>query len=649
MNTISYNITKMKFNKILSMALMFPALAALYSCAEEYDYTPVTFENGQQVYFPESVKTNVSITDLESSFLIDINRVDKSADAFIELKYEADETTAPLFEVPSVVTFAEGSTTAQIECKVVGELEYDVTYKFTLSVANAEDATNYGWSSVVMNVVCPAPWKSLGMATVVDDIMTSGWNVPYNPFQVEIQENELTPGLYRLVNPYTSSYPYNEPGDYDDSKDYYLEIHAEDPDAVWFGRTELGLDWGYGMITAWSIADYYVQNGNDPELVKEKGFYGTLKNGEITFPAKAILFNMPQHPNGNNWYYSNSKGMFSILLPGYVKADYSVSVEYAGIFTKPDGSNYAVANVALGPDAKNVKAIVMPSDVDAAAVADAIAAGDLEGDDVAAGRIEVPFKAEELGGSKFQIIVVVVANGEAKGVASTSFEYYSAGNDNPWKSIGTGYYTDDVLTSMWGLPAVSYEVEILEHDETPGLYRLVDPYSNSLHPYASAFNEQLGAKLASDGLYLEVNATDSEGVYVQPQSLGLNFGDGDWVFTTMGAYYLANGYPFETVKSNGLLGKVVDGVITFPAFNYDKSDGTQGIYQGLLYEGESGPYYAAYNGKMQIVLPESNAFARNMAKANNESTKITRSRVKAEKKFNKLFHSLNEILIESNL
>ena len=76
-------------------------------------------------------------------------------------------------------------------------------------------------------------------------------------------------------------------------------------------------------------------------MVKAKGFYGTLKDGEITFPVDGILFNMPQHPNGNNWYYANSDGIFSILLPGYVKVDYSAEVQYAGIYTAADESVYA--------------------------------------------------------------------------------------------------------------------------------------------------------------------------------------------------------------------------------------------------------------------------------------------------------------------
>lgn len=185
-------------------------------------------------------------------------------------------------------------------------------------------------------------------------------------------------------------------------------------------------------------------------------------------------------------------------------------------------------------------------------MADAIAAGELEAVDVKAGRIEVPFNAEELGGNNFQIIVVVLAEGAVKSVASTSFEYFGGGA-NPWQSLGTGIYTDDVLVPLFykdGAP-VSYEVEILEHTENPGLYRIMNPYAKSVHPLGDD-------DYAPEGMYIEVNATDAEGVYIQQQSLGMDFGYGEMQLVTNGARYLASN-PFEAVKGAGYLGKVVEG------------------------------------------------------------------------------------------
>ncbi|MBQ5642806.1 MAG: hypothetical protein IIV13_03500 [Bacteroidaceae bacterium] len=623
-------------NNIRSLALLLPALALFSSCSEENaDWTPAQTVNGPQVFFHNDNTSDISLTDANNTFTILVNRADATESAEYNLNIEAEEGVLSLFSIPSVAKFNAGESSVTLECTAdVQTMTYDTKYIVTLSF-DEKIATPYGSSSLALTIKRPAPWKSLGKATFVDGILTSIFSgVVEEPYEVEIQENELVPGFYRLVNPYTSSYP-KEDWAFDAEKDYCLEIHAEDPDAVWFGETELGVNLGYGMISAVSIADFYVQGGNDPELVKELGYYGTLKDGEITFPVKGILYTMPQHPNGAGWYYANSDGMFSILLPGYTKGDYSASVDYAGIYTDKDGLVNAVANLSLGKDAQDVKAIVMSLDVDAAAVADAIAAGELEAMKVEAGRIEVPFNAEELGGNNFQIIVTVLADGAVKIVASTSFEYYGGGK-NPWKSLGTGYYTDDILSSMWSLPTVTYEVEILEHTENAGMYRLVNPYNNQVYPaeYVDAFASQLGNSLAPAGCNLEVNAMDPEGVYISKQTLGLDFGDGEWAFETEGSRYLAN-VDMATLKKAGYMGAIVDGVIKFPAF---KSD--YGIYQGILYEG-SGAYYAATNGAIEIILPGSNAFARNMATAKANTAKRNAlkksSGVKANIKLKKIF------------
>jgi hypothetical protein len=229
-----------------------------------------------------------------------------------------------------------------------------------------------------------------------------------------------------------------------------------------------------------------------------------------------------------------------------------------------------------------------------------------------------------------------LADGVVKTVANTSFEYYGGGK-NPWQSLGTGYYTDDILSSMWGLPTVTYEVEILEHTENAGMYRLVNPYNNQVYPaeYVDAFASQLGNSLAPAGCNLEVNAMDPEGVYISKQTLGLDFGDGEWAFETEGSRYLAN-VDMATLKKAGYMGAIVDGVIKFPAFKF-----ANGIYQGILYEG-SGAYYAATNGAIEIILPGSNAFARNMATAKANTAKRNAlkksSGVKADMKLKKIFN-----------
>lgn len=600
----------MKPNKLFIVTLL-AACLGFAACDDNEGYTPAQVADGPTVFFHKDNATKVNVKEGSNVFTIQVNRSEAAGPAKHNLKIEAEEGVLNLIDIPAVAVFDADATSATLSCTTnITGMEYDKEYVVTISVED-KVATPYGTSSLVLTVTRPAPWKSLGKATFVDGIITSIFSgVAEDPYEVEIQENELVPGLYRLVNPYTKAYPLypSESIKFDDTKDYYLEIHAEDPEAVWFGETDLGLDMGYGMISAISIADYYVQEGNDPALVKELGYYGTLKDGEITFPVQGLLYTMPGHPKGEAWYYANTNGQFSILLPGYVKGDYSASLEYAGIFTAKDGKVYASAMLSLGKDATDVKAIVMPADADAAAVADAIAAGELEAVKVEKGRIEVSFDAEELGGNNFQIIAVVMSDGEVKTVAAASFEYYGGGK-SPWQSLGTGYYTDDVIAPLVKVQPLTYQVEILENEDNPGIYRVMNPYSNSVYPLAED-------DAAPEGLFIEVNAQDPEGVYIQYQSLGFDWGVGEFGFCTVGANFLAQGISFDLVKNYGYLGSVVEGTITFPVID---NEGTN--MQGYVYADGELFNYAGMNGKIEIVLPEANAFAHNMAKAKANSTK----------------------------
>lgn len=165
----------------------------------------------------------------------------------------------------------------------------------------------------------PEVFKSLGMGLYTDDIVGPMFGAPCVTYEVEIQESEENPGKYRLVNPYGEAYPHNEPGDWDDSQDYYLTIHAENPDQVYFDMQPLGLDWGMGMMYAYSYAAYLMDQGKTVEEVVAAQQFGTLKDGVITFPVKSLFFYMPDY--SNSLYYANTTGEFKVVLPGAVSED----------------------------------------------------------------------------------------------------------------------------------------------------------------------------------------------------------------------------------------------------------------------------------------------------------------------------------------
>ena len=140
------------------------------------------------------------------------------------------------------------------------------------------------------------------MGLYTDDVVGPFFSADPITYEVEVQENEDVAGHYRMVNAYGEGYPYNDPGDWDDTKDYYLEIHAENPEEVYIPYQDLGLAWGYGMFSIWSFADY---NGSA---------FGTLKDGVITFPENSLLVSMADYNDGA-LYYANNNGAFRLELP----------------------------------------------------------------------------------------------------------------------------------------------------------------------------------------------------------------------------------------------------------------------------------------------------------------------------------------------
>ena len=624
------------FNKISSLTLLLPALAMFLSACEDHaEYTPAQVADGPTVFFHSDNATKVNVKEGSNVFTIQVNRSEAAGPAKHNLKIEAEEGVLNLIDIPAVAVFDADATSATLSCTAnITEMEYDKEYVVTISVED-KVATPYGTSSLVLTVTRPAPWKSLGVGKMAEAFL--GDDGVY--YEVEIQQNELATNRFRLVEPYAEILG-------DIAVDKYLEFFILPAGSEFAGFTTdaeyvIFNDYNMGKWNSNYDEDIYALHPYRFGRTPDKWNYNVVMDyqenglpGEVSLAPLYYLFNV-----GDGWDNTNANTI-DIIFPGYVKGDYSASLEYAGIFTAKDGKVYASAMLSLGKDATDVKAIVMPADADAAAVADAIAAGELEAVKVEKGRIEVPFNAEELGGNNFQIIVAVLADGAVKTVASTSFEYYGGGK-NPWQSLGTGYYTDDVIAPLVKVQPLTYQVEILENEDNPGIYRVMNPYSNSVYPLAED-------DAAPEGLFIEINAQDPEGVYIQYQSLGFDWGVGEFGFCTVGADFLAQGNSFDLVKKYNYLGSVVEGTITFPLID---NRGTK--IQGYVFADGELFNYAGMNGKIEIVLPGSNAFARNMATAKANTAQRTAlkksfSGVKAEMKRMKLFNRTVETFATPN-
>lgn len=348
-----------KINNILGAILVLIGMVTMYSCQDDAsDYKPAEKVDSEQVYFPSTNTASIKLSSLETSFDIAVARVKTDNAITVPLTITGD---TDLYNFPSSVNFKQGESTAVITLTYDPE-EVGFDNFNDISISLNEDVTSvYGKSIYSFVIGMPAPWKSLGEAIYVDDFITIFFGAPNHKYKVEVQENELEPRLYRLVNPYGEAYPENDEGDWDDSQDWYLEINATDSTAVYIDMQEVGMDWGYGMFSFGSIAWLEMSKGMTLAEVKAAGLTGTLEKGIITFPAGKLLGKMADYDNGG-MYAGNGSGAFLVALPGAVLTDYSIDVEYMGHFLAKNDSNYIAAEVTLGVDVNSAKVALVAND-----------------------------------------------------------------------------------------------------------------------------------------------------------------------------------------------------------------------------------------------------------------------------------------------
>ena len=592
-------------NKIFKSA--FVALVALIgltmtSCVNKYDYDAAT-ASGEQVYFDNST-SKVALSKDATSFTVPVLRVATTEAATIAL---TSKDESGIFTIPSSVSFAAGENKALV---TIGydptKLEYDDFKSITLSLSDTSYGTPYGFSSLSFLAGIPSPFVTIGKAKFMDSWMYDAETY----FDVTLQQNEINPDIYRIVNPYdeilvkggySPNYVKKGPSEY---LTFQLRHAGEEVGGAILTRDNLVTFEPFR--TGYYISDYD-SGDTDGEVwgfhISDDTFHSSwhveaayLKNCVAAYKEDGT----PGQVNLAPWYYiiglggwnkSQEDKQIEIIFPGFTPADYTAELAYSGIFTDASEKVFAVGNLTLGPDAQDVKAIVMPQEADASAVADAIAAGELEATDVAAGSIQVPIP-EDLTG-KLQIIVVVLAGETVKNVVAAPFEYYGGGA-SPWNSLGQGYFVDDMILPLFSYDPEPYPVEIQESTSTPGLYRLVKMYS----AVAADFGVVSGT---GDVL---VHAENPNGVYIPLQPLELTLGSNGPFSLSTDAGELVEEYGFDAVYAQlpNIFGKLADGVITFPVLEGKNSAGNPVNYQTWVYLGEKA-YFGGRNGAFQIILP----------------------------------------------
>ena len=466
------------FNRIVLLAGL--AVAAI-ACERDGD-DGLTATQLTGAYF-NATQTAFKVENGESEYTTWLYRMDTAEARTVALTAEAEG-----FTVPAEVSFEAGEESVAVTITADEPFAYGEEYKITLSIAD-NYTTPYGPSSYTFTLTCPAPFKSLGMATYRDDFIASMFGFAPVVYEVEIEENELNPGEFRLVNPYGEIYPENEEGDWDDSQDYYIVIHAEDPDGVYIDMQATGMDWGYGMIYVYSMAAYYMDGGNSFEDVKAAGYMGTYDKeaGIITFPVQGLAT-----IDDDGMYYGNSNGAFLIAMPGVVLADNSVEVEYEGRLVAPDNSNYAVANVTLGADVAEVR-VAIGEGKDAGAVYDAIVADETEYETLtASGQVKLPVDD----GTWTIVAVSYSADGEPQEYDYVTFKVV-LGEAETWTALFVGDYEYSLMfTEEDGSPYVDEDLTLYQSDKDPNRYKIAE-WGYGVD-FVFTFDEETGEVMVED-------------------------------------------------------------------------------------------------------------------------------------------------------
>ncbi len=552
---------------LLSAGLIFTA------CSDKEEITPAPMPTGAQVFFGNELPTAYEINPEENSINVVLSRAEAGGAITVPITAKAETTK---YTIPESVTFAAGETTANLPISYVpAEIVYGEYETITLTIGDKSQSTPYGYSTYSFKIGVTdwtdwGPWNSAGTATYVYSLY---WKTEDPDLPFVYRQNVIKPNLYQFK---LSNWGYG------------VDLLIEWDKATGYvsvPRQYTGLDdaSGYGNLYVADYTTYYTLRGYVP------GVDFDIDYGE--FDEEEGIITIPMN-------YNVSAGSFGtgdeyIYIGGYNRADVSCDVAYAGKFFSADEKTYVVANVNLGDDVTSAVVALVEGNVTDEIEA-AIISGEYENMVEIYESGEIKFPADELTDGNYTFVVISYLYDEAKNAATATFKYEVSAS--AWKSLGMAIYTEDCLGPLYcgeeedPLDYVqTYEVEIQENQQQPGLYRLKNPYG-AAYPY-----NRDGTWDPTRDYYMEINAVDPDGVYITAQEMGVDFGDGVFTIYSLAAYQMDRGKSFDEVKAAGIMGKLDNGVITFP---------TKTLLAAL---GEDGWYYGNITGSFKVVLPGASA------------------------------------------
>lgn len=333
----------MKINKLI-VAVSVLVASFLVACNEYEDVvepSPAVPAGCQGVYFPA---TTTQVYELEPTepTQITITIAREVSSGAVDVPLIIDENKENVFNVPEKVSFADGETEVNFTVTFPNAGE-GTTYDLKLSVEGDEYVNPYASAlPYVKTNVTRIKWEPVAEPMIyVDGAFAGGYGVNFFPMYVDAEKAEVTGMVrYRFKNAYDvptgdpdvdgiyDGYPYNDSGDFDESNDYYTIIEIDNATGeVFMYDGEIGVDWGYGMISIGSVYGNVSQNKSTYPL-------GVFANGIITFPANSLYFSEAGYNDGAP-YPSSAPTYIYLTKEAFIAANLKIDdfndVEYEAI------------------------------------------------------------------------------------------------------------------------------------------------------------------------------------------------------------------------------------------------------------------------------------------------------------------------------
>ena len=266
----------MKSIKIFFLATV-AIVAGLFTACSDDDFKAGPEVDGAQVYFPENVTTQHSISDDVSSIAIPVKRIAKD-EALTVAVLASDESG--LFTIPSSVSFAAGKETSDLLITFDRtKLEDGKEYPLSLLINDEDNTTPYGNRSLDITVM-PWPWVKMGTGKFREGWLSDVFTGNMFEIDVTVHSHKSKEGIYMVEEmhgcPYMTEFfgatqeELSEQFSYTPSN---IVIDCSNATQVtieeqWSGITENSNGYGNFMIAS-----------AEP---------GTLVNGLITFPKAGL-------------------------------------------------------------------------------------------------------------------------------------------------------------------------------------------------------------------------------------------------------------------------------------------------------------------------------------------------------------------------